>query len=89
MRTFDETLQTDQIEGAEFKFLGLEDRFENNKQNKFLNVEIEISNFIAEIKIPARPRFIRRAKKYPPRFLEKLTLIIRRKLSHAKIDSYS
>ena len=42
MSNFDETLQTDQIEGAEFKFLGLEDRFERNKRRKFLNVEIEI-----------------------------------------------
>jgi len=40
MSNFDETLQTDQIEGAEFKFLGLEDRFERNKRRKFLNVEI-------------------------------------------------
>ena len=42
MSKFDETLQTYQIEGAEFKFLGLEDRFERNKRRKFLNVEIEI-----------------------------------------------
>ena len=42
MSKFDETLQTDQIEGAEFKFLGLEDRFERNKRNNFLNAEIEI-----------------------------------------------
>ena len=42
MSNFDETLQTDQIEGAEFKFLGLEDRFERYKRRKFWNVEIEI-----------------------------------------------
>ena len=42
MTNFDETLQTDQIEGAEFGFLGLEDRFEKNKRSKFWNVEIEI-----------------------------------------------
>ena len=42
MSNFDETLQTDQIEGAEFEFLDLEDRFERNKRRKFLNVEIEI-----------------------------------------------
>ncbi len=42
MSNFDETLQTDQIEGAEFKFLGLENRFERNEQRKFLNAEIEI-----------------------------------------------
>ena len=43
MSNFDETLQTDQIEGAEFKFLGLEDRFEKNKRRIFLDVENEIS----------------------------------------------
>ena len=42
MSNSDETLQTDQIEGAEFKFLGPEDRFERNKRSKLLNVEIEI-----------------------------------------------
>ena len=42
MSNFDETLQTGQIEGAEFRFLGLEDRFERNTRSKFLNVEIEI-----------------------------------------------
>ena len=42
MSNFDETLQTDQIEGAEFRFLCLEDRFERNKRRKFLNAEIEI-----------------------------------------------
>ena len=31
-----------QIEGAEFKFLGLEERFERNKRRKFLNLEVEI-----------------------------------------------
>ena len=41
MSNFDQTLQTDQIEGAEFKFLDLEDRFEPNKRRKFLNAEIE------------------------------------------------
>ena len=35
-------LDSDQIEGGEFEFLGLEDRFERNKQRKFLNVEFEI-----------------------------------------------
>ena len=35
MSKFDETLQTDQIDGAEFKFLGLEDIFERNKRLKF------------------------------------------------------
>ena len=33
--SFDETLQTDQIEGAEFEFLGLEIRFERNKSCDF------------------------------------------------------
>jgi hypothetical protein len=42
MSNFDETLQTDQIEGAEFRFLGLEDRFERNKRSKFLDAKIEI-----------------------------------------------
>ena len=42
MSNFDETLQSDQIEGAEFRFLGLESRFERNKRRKFLNVKIEI-----------------------------------------------
>ncbi len=42
MSNFDETLQTDQIEGTEFKFLGLENRFERNKRRQILNVEIEI-----------------------------------------------
>ena len=42
MSNFDETLQTDQIEGADFEFLGLEERFERNKRRKFLKVEIEI-----------------------------------------------
>ena len=42
MSNFDETLQTDQIEGAEFKFLGLEDRFERKRRKKFLDFEIEI-----------------------------------------------
>ena len=42
MSNFDDTLQTDQIEGAEFKFLGLEDRFERNKRKKFLDFEIKI-----------------------------------------------
>ena len=49
MSNFDETLQTDQIEGAEFKFLGLEDRFETNKRTKYLNSEIEI--IVAKSKI--------------------------------------
>ena len=35
-------LDSDQIEGGEFEFLGPEDRFERNKLRKFLNVEIEI-----------------------------------------------
>jgi hypothetical protein len=35
-------LDSDQIEGADFEFLGLEDRFEKNKRSKFWNVEIEI-----------------------------------------------
>ena len=42
MSNFDETLQTDQIDGAKFKFVGLENRFEGNKRRKFLNAEIEI-----------------------------------------------
>ena len=42
MSNFGETLGTDQIEGAEFRFLGLEDRFERNERSKFWNVEIEI-----------------------------------------------
>ena len=42
MSNFDETLQTDQIDGAEFKFLGLEERFERNKGKKFLDFEIKI-----------------------------------------------
>ena len=42
MSNFDETLQTDQIEDADFRFLGLEDRFERNKRRKLLKVEIEI-----------------------------------------------
>ena len=42
MSNFDETLQTDQVEGAEFKFLGLENGFEKNKRREFLNAEIEI-----------------------------------------------
>ena len=42
MSNFDETLQTDQIDGAEFKFLGLEIRFERNKRRQILNVENEI-----------------------------------------------
>ena len=44
MSNFDETLQTNQIEGAEFKFLGLEDRFERNKRSKFLDVEIKFQS---------------------------------------------
>jgi len=35
-------LDSDQIEGADFEFLGLEERFERNKRNFFLKVEIEI-----------------------------------------------
>ena len=91
MSNFDETLQVDQVEGAEFKFLGLEDRFEKSKRSKFLNVEIEISNFRARIKIPARLSFITSSKKYAARFLENLTVgyPAKRKLSRAKIDSYS
>ena len=42
MSNFGETLQTDQIEGAEFEFLGPKTRFERIKRRKFLNVEIEI-----------------------------------------------
>jgi len=42
MSNFDETLQTDQIEGVEFKFLGLEDRLERNERRKFLTVENKI-----------------------------------------------
>ena len=40
--SFDETLQTDQIEGAEFEFLGPKTRFERNKRSKFLNVKMKI-----------------------------------------------
>ena len=35
-------LESDQIEGGEFEFLGLEDRFERYKRRKFWNAEIEI-----------------------------------------------
>ena len=35
-------LDSDKIEGADFEFLGLEERFERNKRRKFLKVEIEI-----------------------------------------------
>ena len=36
-----ETLQTDQIDGAEFKFLGIETRFERNRKKEFLKFDFE------------------------------------------------
>ena len=47
------TLQTGQIEGADLKFLGLEDRFEKNKRSKFWKFDfaskILISTFNVKI----------------------------------------
>ena len=45
MSNFDETLQTDQIDGAEFKFLGLEARFERIMKKEFLKFEFDFGRF--------------------------------------------
>ena len=37
-----ETIDLDQIEGAEFKFLGPETRFERNLKKEFLKFDFEI-----------------------------------------------
>ena len=39
---FGENLDLDQIDGAEFNFLGPETRFERNKTNQILEIEIKI-----------------------------------------------
>ena len=41
MSNFGETLDLDQIEGAEFEFLGPEMRFERNKTKQILKFELE------------------------------------------------
>ena len=85
MSNFDETLQTDQIEGAEFKFLGLEDRFERNKRKNF---GFRNQNSRAEIENPERLSLITSSKKYAPRVLENFTVDYpaTRKMSRSKID---
>ena len=39
-------LDSDQIEGAEFEFLGLEIRFERNKEIEFVEIDFEFSIFL-------------------------------------------
>ena len=57
MSNFGETLDLDQIEGAEFEFLGPEARFERNSRNEILKIEI---------KVPSPKSNVRQSKKHPP-----------------------
>ena len=69
MSNFGETLDLDQIEGAEFEFLGPEMRFERNKTNQILKFEIKVwspkSKFWAgETCLPIQKSILRNFQKF-------------------------
>ena len=79
----------DQIEGDEFKFLGLEMRFLRNSDIK--NLQFDFEDLEPEIKILAWSSSIASRKKYASKFSQDLTVgyPAKQKLSLAKIDSCS
>ena len=73
MSNFGETLDLDQIEGAEFEFLGPEMRFERNKTKQILKFETKVWSD-SEIEILGWSNLIKLPKTHPPPLLEILTV---------------